>query len=74
MPTYLEKPTNPGVDDGLCALCKKEIPEKQVEDAFCHGCGYHVCEGCSKNHNLDSKHFVIDHSDETEDEDEDDAW
>lgn len=59
-PEYLEKPTNPGVDDGKCALC--ETPGV-TEDNFCHGCGYHICEACDLGNPV-GIHLVVAHQDE----------
>jgi len=57
---YLEEPSNPGLDDGCCALCKK--PGLTEEDR-CMGCGYLVCEDCDENSPW-GQHLVIEHNEE----------
>jgi len=68
MSDYIEEPTNPGLDDGKCALCLK--PGLTEEDR-CYGCGYTICEDCNVNAGLMGPHLVAEHQDE---EEEDIEW
>ncbi len=58
---YLEKPRNPGLDDGNCALCSTK---GLTEENRCSGCGYLVCD----SHFGDpwGKHFVVAHDEDDE--------
>jgi len=63
---YLEKPKNPGADDGKCAnfdTCGNDGLDE--DDCRCFGCGYLICEECSGDAPW-GKHYVIDHWSETE--------
>jgi hypothetical protein len=61
----MEVPINPGVDDGLCALCKEP---GQDEDQRCHGCGYLVCDDCDVSSPM-GPHLVVDHEAMADDDD-----
>lgn len=65
MTNYLEEPTNPGKDDGRCALCK--ISGLDEVDR-CHGCGYLICDDCDSGTLEFGPHLVVAHSDEYIDE------
>lgn len=54
----------------LCALCDDVIHEP--EDAFCWGCGTHICESCDIN-SPTGPHSPTDHFNDPSDEDEEEA-
>ena len=45
-----------------CYFCGKKLNSEEAEDAYCHGCGEHVCEDCEKNHMLMGEHDVSEHA------------
>jgi hypothetical protein len=72
---YLEEPRNPGVDDGLCALCSKvlESPDSVEEEFRCHGCGYLVCSSCCIS-SPTGPHLVVEHQEDEEGDDDGEGW
>lgn len=55
------------VEEKRCALC--ELPD-QPEDVYCHGCGAYVCIICSVNDSVMGGHYVVEHEDNQDDDNE----